>query len=701
MLPFFEPRSVALIGVTRETGAGAYNNFEILLRYGYKGRIYLVHPGVAEILGAKTYPKVSDIPETPELAVISVGRENVLPVFTACVEHGIRHVVVISQGFADADDRGKLLQTEMQALARAKGVRVLGPNTLGIINAFNGFTTSFVEIPRDPSPPPLTIVVQSGSFQHGSECFTGGYGKGIDVGNISDVDFVDILKYLEHDPETRIIVLHVEGMPRGREFLSTARRVALHKPIVVFKTGRSAAGARAALSHSGSMTGEDAVYDAAFSRAGVIRVRNMIELRAVCQAFLHFRSMSGPKLAVVTITGAQGIITADACQDYGLELASFPESVQEALKDLQPPWYHLDNPADVWPLTPASGSLTGILGRTVRLLLAEDKVDAVFGIGIAVHSPLHKDLDMAAIGREISAANHWRKPVAFWMYGGDQARVSAELAKTEHVACFDSIDEAIMGLSACRRYYEWLRNNQDSSPKSPPARADNFPPQAPRLTEGLHVGRDAFELLTRYGIPTAREELTSDAATALIAAGRIGYPVALKIISPQWLHKSDRGGVRLGVSNEGELGKAYKELTDLFQSYTPEGRLDGILVQQQLQGVELLMGIKRDAQFGPVMILGMGGVYTEILRDVARSLLPVRKEDVEEMLRSLRLYPILRGTRGQPGVSESALLETVMALRRLAEEHPEVAELDLNPVLANARGCWCVDCRIVASGDFL
>ena len=527
MLHFLEPRSVVLIGVTREVGAGAYNNLEILLRYGYQGRIYVVHPEVAEILGIKTYSQVSDLPEAPDLAVISVGRENVLPVFAACVEHGIRHVVVISQGFADSDERGRRLQTEMATLARAGKVRVLGPNTLGIINAFNGFSTSFVDIPRDPSPPPLTIVVQSGSFQHGSECFTGGYGKGIDVGNASDVDFVDVLEYLEHDPQTRIIVLHIEGMQRGREFLRTAGRVAFRKPVIVFKTGRSSAGAKAALSHSGSLAGEDAVYDAAFDRAGLIRVRNMIELRAVCQAFLHFRSMSGPKLAVVTITGAAGIITADACQDYGLELSPFPESVREELKNLHPAWHRLNNPADVWPLTAASGSLGDVFKHTVRLLLADDEVDAVFGIGIALHSPLHQDLDMAAVGREISAANHRRKPVALWLYGGDQARVASALAQTEHVACFDSIDEAIMGLSACRRYYESLRKKQDLEKKSCPQQAESARPAAPRMAEGVYAGKEASKLLRHYHIATAQEELTSGAAAAVRAAGKIGYPVAL------------------------------------------------------------------------------------------------------------------------------------------------------------------------------
>ncbi len=696
---FFEPRSVVLVGVTRASGAGAYNNLEMMLRYGYQGRIYVVHPKVAEILGHRTYSQVGDLPEVPDLAVISVGREDVLPVFTACMEHGIRHVVVISQGFADADRRGRRLQTELQALAQAGKVRVVGPNTLGIVNAFNGFSTAFVDIPRDPSPPPLTIVVQSGVFQVGLESFTGRLGKGIDIGNTSDVDFVDVLEFLEHDPQTQIIVLHVEGMRRGREFLHTASRVARHKPVIVLKTGRSAAGARAALSHTGSMVGEDAAFDAAFARAGMIRVRNIIELRAVCQAFLHFRSMSGPKLGVVTASGALGILAADTFEDYGLEFAPFPEPIREALENSHIGWHRLSNPADIWPLGMVSGSFRGVFTRTVCLMLADDRVDAVLGIGPALSSPLHQDLDMAAAGREISAANHWRKPVAFWLYGGDQDRVAAALAETENVACFGGIDEAIIGLSACQRYYQWVRKKLDSGPDRHPQETEGVQPAAPSLAEGIHVGKSALELLRHYHIPTAREELTADAAGAVIAAGKIGYPVVLKIISPQWLHKSDRGGIRLNVSNDRELRQAYAELTGLFLSHTPDGRLDGILVQQQIQGTELLMGIKRDPQFGPILVLGMGGIYTEIFRDTARSLLPVQLQDVEEMFRSLRIYPLLEGTRGQAGVCWPALLETALTLGRLAMEHLEVAELDLNPVLANADGCWCVDCRIVVHGS--
>lgn len=691
---FFEPRSVVLIGVSRQSGPGAYNNLEMMLRYGYCGRVYVVHPKVSEILGQSTYSKVSEIPEVPDLAIISVGRDRVLPVFAECIAKGISRVVVISQGFADADQRGRQLQSELTAMARDKGVRVIGPNTMGILNTFAGFSTAFVDIPRDPSPPPLTILVQSGVFQVGFESFTGRLGKAIDLGNASDVDFVDILQSLEHDPQTQIIVLHMEGMLRGREFLQTAARIVRQKPIIVLKTGRSETGARAALSHTGSMVGEDAVFDAAFARAGLIRVHNIIELRAVCQALLHFRSMQGPKLAVVTATGAMGIMTADACDDYGLEFASFPEQIRSELENSHIAWHRLSNPVDVWPLGMVSGSFTNVFTDAVRALLADDQIDAVLGIAPALGSPLHRDLDMAAVGRDLSAANKWRKPVALWLYGDDRARIAESLIDVDDVACFGSIDEAVIGLSACWRYHTWCRKNSTGE-------CDRFfssseVPQAAALPAGLVVGKAALEILRRYDIPTVREELSTDLASALAAAEKIGYPVVLKISSPAWLHKSDWGGIRLNISSSAEVDRAYRELMDLFESRTPGGELNGILVQKQIQGTELLLGVKRDPHFGPVLVVGMGGIYTEIFQDVARTLLPVQQVEVEEMLSSLRFYPILKGARGQEGVQLKAIIRTALCLARLAMEHPEIVELDLNPVLANSDGCWCVDCRIIA-----
>jgi acetate---CoA ligase (ADP-forming) len=691
---FFEPRSVVLIGVSRQSGPGAYNNLEMMLRYGYQGRIHLVHPKVPEILGHRTYPRVADLPEVPDLAVISVGRDRVLSVFADCAEKGIKRVIVISQGFADADDKGKALQKDLTHMAKKHGVRVVGPNTMGILNPFSSFSTAFVDIVKDASPPPLTIVVQSGVFQVGFESFTGRLGKAIDVGNCADVDFVDVIEYLESDPQTRIIVLHMEGMKRGREFLRVASRVSRKKPIIVLKTGRSFAGAKAALSHTGSLVGEDAVFDMVFARAGLIRVRNMVELHAVSKAFLEFGSMRGPRIGIVTATGACGIMTADACEDYGLEMAPFPEVIRSGLEDPHIAWHRLHNPVDLWPLGMVGGSFTDVLKRAVRGLIQDDQVDAVFGIVPALASPLHKDLDLSQTLREINLGNASHKPIALWLYGGDQAQMGEALEKEPHVACFESIDEAVMGLSAFWRHEKWKKDGRDTESLFGPlaggdSRAVPLPPRS------LLVGDSAQSLLRQYQIPMASGELVQDSRNALSAAHALGYPVVLKIISPEWLHKSDWGGIRLNVADDGELERAFAELKELFGQRTHGGALEGILVQKQLQGIELILGLKKDPEFGPVIVAGMGGIYTEVFKDVARSLAPIDRADAESMVRSLHLYPILKGIRGQKPARLSALIDAVLCLSGLAMDYPEISELDLNPVVLNEDGCWCVDCRLV------
>ena len=488
---------MALIGVTRQTGPGAFNNLEMLQRYGYSGKIYLVHPQVQEILGQKTFPQVADLPEAPELAVISLGRDRVLSVFRDCLHRGIRRLVVISQGFADADARGGELQAQMVELAHEHGARVVGPNTMGVVNAFSGFSSAFVDIPREVAPPPLTLVVQSGVFQAGYHNLTGRLGKSIDIGNGCDVDFVDLLEFLENDPQTQIIMLHMEGLKRGREFLEVAARITPQKPILVLKTGRSAAGAQAALSHTGSLVGEDAIFDLAFARAGLIRVRNLVELRAAAKAFLHFRPMAGPRLGMVTATGAFGIVAADACADYGLELAPFPEQIRAELEDPHIPWHHLRNPVDIWPLGMVAGSFSRVFAQAAQGLLRDERVDAVLGVAPSWDSPLHADIDMVAAVREIQAANPSQKPLALCPYGEATLRQSQALDREPGVACFATLDEAILGLAATWRW----RRKVGELPGEPgelvapvgrpasPALPSDTPPSRDRLGGGLEADR--------------------------------------------------------------------------------------------------------------------------------------------------------------------------------------------------------------------
>lgn len=713
MQRFLEPRSVVLVGTSRRTGSGAYNNLEVLLRFGYTGEIFVVNPTAGEILGRPTHAAVADLPTTPDLAVLSVGRDRVPAVFEQCVAKGIRRVVVISQGFADADDEGRRLQRELVDTARRTGTRVLGPNTMGLYNAFAGFTTAFLDTPRADPPPPLALVAQSGVLQVGPESWCGTVGKAIDVGNTSDVDFVDALEYLEHDPQTRVIALYLEGMPRGRRFLEVASRVARRKPIVALKSGRSSAGARAVASHTGSLVGEDAVFDAVLRRAGVVRVRTISELRAAGLALQRFAAPAGPRLAVVTATGAGGILVADACEDHGLTLAPLSPAVREALAVDRMAWYPVSNPADVWPLVMATGDFTGYLARAFGAFLRDDAVDAALGIVVCMDSPLHRDHDLVATARAISAANPHGKPVALWLYGSGAVAGAAAVnaAEIPNVACFETFDLGVAALGALHRV-ALLRAEAEESAATPtgrpalrtaagsavegtrPSDSPASPPE-PLPPGQVLLGAAAERVLARYGIPVAASRLVDGADGAAAAAAELGYPVVLKLVSPQWVHKSDRGGVALDLRDEAAVRSACEALRARFADATPRGTLDGFLVQRQGAGLELLCGIKRDPQFGPVVAVGMGGIHAEIFRDTAHEPAPVTVADALRMLDRLRLAPLLRGARGRPPVDRTAVAAVLEALGRLALDHPDVAELDLNPLLAGPTGCLAVDARIV------
>jgi len=342
-----------------------------------------------------------------------------------------------------------------------------------------------------------------------------------------------------------------------------------------------------------------------------------------------------------------------------------------------------------------TGSFTAVFKRAVTGLLADEHVDAVLGVGPSFTSPRHADLNIPGAVRELHSSNPLHKPLALLLYGDEAARLAQvdELAREPNVACFNTMDEAIMGLAATWRYRQFLQAPPPGDFSLPPPSASSA--RQPLPPEEVLVGEAAWDILKAYGLPLVPGVLAADVAAAAAAAPEMGYPVVLKIISPEWVHKSDWGGVRLNVTTEAELRQAYRDLAAQFRRRTPAGTLQGILVQKQVHGVELLMGVKRDPQFGPVLVAGAGGIYTEVLRDVARALAPVNRQTARHLLKTLKISPILQGVRGQAGVDLAALTEALVNLSRLAVDYPEIRELDLNPVVAAPQGCWCVDCRIV------
>ncbi|MCL6621603.1 MAG: acetate--CoA ligase family protein [Syntrophobacterales bacterium] len=686
MRAFFDPRSVLLVGVPRATGVGAYNGLEMLLRYGYRGKIFVVHPEATEILGHPVHRRVADLPEVPELAVISLGRDRVLPAVKECLDRGLKRFVVISQGFGDADERGRELQAELVAQVRAAGARLVGPNTMGSLNSFVGFTTAFVDLSRPAHPPPLTLVAQSGAPQVGSESFTGPLGQALDLGNAADVSFAEVLEYLEGDPLTRVIALHMEGLPEGRRFLQVASRVGRKKPIVVLKTGRSAAGARAALSHTGSLVGEDQVFSAAFARAGVLRARDTTDFKDTLRALVKLPPLQGPRLGIATPSGALGIIALDALEAAGLEAGPLPEAVRRAVEPLGPYWHRLGNPVDLWPIGMKTGDYLLAAKETVQGFLAADEIDGVLCMLPALASPLHANIVRP---REFIAEldlPRFGKPLVLCLYGDGRDHVMQELAEVPGVACYVAVERAVRALA---RLAAWERLRRQPPEEFPlPAAAGAADPR-------ILLGQGALEYLSRQGLPVAPGRLAATPREAVAAARELGFPVVLKAVSPALVHKWEAGAVLLGLTDPEAVEAGWATLWPRAREAAGGQDPQGILVQKQLSGREVLLGIKRDATFGPVVVCGLGGIYTEVLADTAQTLAPVTETQARELLTSLRASALLTGVRGEPGVDLEALARMLAALSRLAVAEPGLAEADLNPVLATPHGCWAVDARLV------
>jgi len=451
---FMSPESVAVIGASRKTGKGNFNVIENMKDFGFKGKIYPVNPMTDEILGIKTYKDVKDIREPIDLAVIATPREQVPRVTQDCAGLGIKGAIVVPQGFADADDEGRVLQDRLTRISRDTGIRILGPNTLGIVNAFSGFTSSFMPLAREKVP--VGIICQSGLFFVGSSQFTGMMGKGIDIANGCDLDFADALDFFGDDDDIRVIFMHIEGMKQGKEFFDSARRVALKKPVIALKSARSHRGAVAASTHSGALVGKHEVFEAAFRQAGVISARDPQEVFDFTKALLHLSPMRGNRVGLVTFSGAGGIILIDTLQEYGLEVADLSPPAIKKIKDLSPAWMPIQNPLDIWPALMKHG-MEYVYELALSEILKDSAVDAAICIAIAPKLPEYAHLDATGTIKK-TAASFPEKPVVSWLYGPNQLSVANMLEQGGHVVSLPTLPRAARTLAMLRDRGEFLRS---------------------------------------------------------------------------------------------------------------------------------------------------------------------------------------------------------------------------------------------------
>ncbi|MEW5953772.1 MAG: acetate--CoA ligase family protein [Bacillota bacterium] len=693
-LNFIQPRSLALIGLTSKTGLGSCNGLEVLQAAGYSGRVYPVNPGAKEILGCQAYASVLDLPEIPDLAVISTSREVVPEVLRQCARKKIKEVVIITQGFADGDARGKELQEEIINIARLNNIRIVGPNTIGIINNFNNLSTSFKNFINPPAP--VGIICQSGIFLAAGAQFTGGIGLGIDIGNAVDVDFADVLDHFTRDDRLRIINLHVEGVTNGRRFAEAARKAVRRKPVLVLKTGRSEAGAKAASSHTGSLTGEDRVFEAACRQAGVIRVADVEEMRDLNKAFLTYPGLAGKRVGVITITGGGGITAVDALGAAGLEVASFSPGTVKKIGSMLPGWMHPGNPVDIWPASmTGSPGYPGVYRRTLQSLLDDPGVDAAICI---LGAYLHKEedfLDITALLREVAAANP-HKPVVVVPFGARTGAYAEALEQEGHIAAYPSAERAARALAALHYYYSRARHlKPDMFLAAGYQRSHSLNLDLP-AGGGLLSCAESLALINSYGIPTAASVPARTREEAVAAADQIGCPVVLKISSRHISHKSDAGGVRLNLKNRLEVAAAYDAMLRDVRSRDK----DAVVIVQPFVsgGTEVLLGCKKDPQFGPVLVCGSGGILTEHLNDVAFRLPPINLDGALAMLAETRAANLLKGYRHIPPADLRAVADSIVKLSRLALDHPEIEELDINPLVAGPDGVIALDARVMLGG---
>lgn len=694
---FFAPRSVAVLGVSAGAANLGRNIVANLAEFGFDGDIIPVGARGGDVAGRPILAAVEDAGRPIDLAVILVPAVQVPAAVEACGRAGVRGVVISSGGFGEYGAERAALEREIMAAARRAGVRILGPNCIGVVNLASGLCLPFAPLSRaEFTAGPHSFVCQSGGVMlYVAERFSEeGLGVRILVseGNKLDLDEADLLGYLMDDPGTRVIFLYMEGMTRGREVLRAAARSP--KPVVVLKSNIGEASARIARSHTAAVATDERVVDAALQQAGVVRVHDLDDFLLCAKAFA-LPPLRGDNVVVACMSGGMSVVAADACVRHGLRLPALPaDLVGDLERHSRGGVIRLGNPMDLGDIHD-----TGVFISALERLLALDSVD---GVAFCLPSPEGPARMLGGgpsmddvVRRALALAAAHDKPVALSFFAG--RRAVAPLVDRVQAPVFWTITESIDALARSRE--AWRRRHRPMSPAFalPPA-PPVFPSPAGGRRWSGRPGRltDVLDFLAAAGLPVEETRLVGSPDEAAAAAERLGYPVAVKIVSPALSHKTDVGGVALNLGSAGAVEAAGREMLRRVRAAAPGARLDGFAVQRMRSGGhEVLVGARRDAVFGPVVVFGLGGIWVEALGDVALRLAPIGREDALEMIDELRGAALLRGLRGGPAADRDALVDVLLAVSALIAERPDIRELDLNPVMVGARGAAVLDARIV------
>ncbi len=688
------PKAVAVIGVSRNPEKVGHAVLANLVNGGFTGTIIPVNPGTDEILGLKCYKSLDEYKNPIDLGIIVVAGKYVKDALRSCLEAGAKSVIVITAGFKEVSAAGANAELELVEMCRTHGARMVGPNCLGVLNTDHHMNATFA--PSVPPPGKISVISQSGALCVAILDWAAdqklGLGKVISFGNKADLNEVDFIQALAEDKATNVIAGYLESIKEGDKFLRVAEQAAAIKPVVILKVGITQAGAKAASSHTGSLAGADIAYGAAFKRAGVIRAENFEALFDYAAAFAMQPLPKGERVAIITNAGGPGIMAADAAEGLGLKMVSPSPASDAKLRTFLPASAAFGNPVDV-----IGDADPDLYTKAFAVMQDDEKIDAI--LVVVTPQNMTRPLELA---EKLAAAHRGQKPVLAAFMGGTEVAAAKEKLMALGIPNYPSPDRAITALRAMCDYAAWRRR---------PARiVTRFPVNRRRVDRIIHmqmrsgvaqIGEvEAKEILRAYDFNVLGGQIARTSDEAVEIAERLSYPVVLKISSPDIIHKSDFGGVRINLANPEQVRDAFDLMMLRIQKRAPSAHLRGAYVEKMGQrGREVILGMTRDPQFGPMLMFGLGGIFVEVMKDVTFHLAPITAEEAMQMLKGTRSYALLQGARGQAPVDLEALAGALQRISQLATDYPQITELDINPFIVGPVGvqAYVADARMTLS----
>jgi len=699
----FNPRSVAVIGASEVPGKASERRTRSLLEGGYKGDVYLINPKRSELFGRKAYPNITEIDKEVDVVMIVVAPRFLVQSVADSVKMGAKGIIIITAGLGETGEEGKKIEAEILNEAAKTGAFVIGPNCSGMFSASGDI--NFLGVPRI-SKGSISVLAQSGnvidSITHYAKMKGVGFSKIVSVGNAIGVNFHEYIDYLKDDPDTKVIMTYLEGIKDGNDLVRVVRETVKKKPVVALKVGRSGAGARAAASHTGSLAGDDVIVDAAFRQAGIVRVSNVDELFDMAGVLSNCPLPRGNRVAILSEGGGDNSIAADNAETYGMEVPVLSQETQEKMKPFLLQGMPASNPIDYGGTAEENPHM---ITECVKVCMEDDQVDGIYITGFFggfkdIIAPHVAELEEQTSRDLVDLVKEHKKPlVVHTSFARGQIK-SLDILKEAGVPVMESSDRSTQCMGALMKF---AMNREkisrmhipDGEPKTrPPVKAIFKKAQDEKRSNLLET--ESRDLLKEYGIPLPEAELARDFKTAIKAAGKITYPLAMKVVCPDIIHKSDAGGIKLDLKNEKDVEKAFEEIVENACKLTTKERVIGTLISPMVaKGQECIIGMIRDPQFGPVIMFGLGGIFVEVLKDVSFRVAPLAEGDIGQMIMDIKGYKVLTGIRGEAPKDIEAIKGILSKISEIAIDNPEINEIDLNPVIVHEKGISIVDSRVI------